>query len=715
MKKQLAKTLALGGAISGATTGASVGGLFGGVGAPIGAAVGFIGGAIGSIREKREERRREKKQLAQMQEMEKEQRLLEDETKFRDYAGGQGRGFDLTGFYKLGGSMKLAKPDILGVRQDPSHGGYIDDTASNAGIVRGRSHESGGVKLPGAEVEGQESIVQSPFTGETQVHSDELGIADQTNQLIQRKGELEDKLTRLQDKMAVIELDLNTQTTTIRRNSFKRQYDNLREEAEQYASQIAEINTQVEQLYQQQEGIKEQAGRSGLGTQGAESITMGQEQPPIMQKGGQIKSDTTRADSSRTWTSPFWNERGGADIDGARFAMRNNFVDSERTEGWFSNIPLQEYIHMLGDDTYGARGKGIKIPDETLNYLYDLPDTEETRQQAQDSVRKYIPVRPGDEQRYGGKLPKLTLGGTLLDRFSSSRLFNTDFSGVRSALTGRIAGKPPSIFVSPRERGLKDMTTGQETGQEIGQETGVSSGGTFFDKVAGFFSGQDGEQSKVADFFSGQDGEQSKFGQLAETAAPFMDNIYNVHLNKKLRNMDIPEPTMDRPIHLDPEYDVSSQLADIDQYKTSTTRGITEGTSDSRVGRGLASEVGARAAGMRGRVMTEKLNQERAVRNQNRQITQEVSARNVERVNQHQMAQFDKDIQTDITAPSQNMAQVRDEIIGILDRRDMRDYQDKQLAIQELLTRAEGIFGANFGDMFTEEEKERLRKQGAKI
>ena len=194
-----------------------------------------------------------------------------------------------------------------------------------------------------------------------------------------------------------------------------------------------------------------------------------------------------------------------------------------------------------------------------------------------------------------------------------------------------------------------------------------------------------------------------------------MDNIYNVHLNKKLRNMDIPEPTMDRPIHLDPEYDVSSQLADIDQYKASTTRGITEGTSDSRVGRGLASEVGARAVGMRGRVMTEKLNQERAVRNQNRQITQEVSARNVERVNQYRMAQFDKDIQTDITAPSQNMAQVRDEVIGILDRRDMRDYQDKQLAIQELLTRAEGIFGANFGDMFTEEEKERLRKQGAKI
>lgn len=693
MKKQLAKTLALGGAISGATTGASVGGLFGGVGAPIGAAVGFIGGAIGSIRRKREERRREKKQLAQMQEMEKEQSSLEDETEFRDYAGGQGRGFDLTGFYKLGGSMKLAKPDTLGVRQDPSHGGYIDDTASNAGIVRGRSHESGGVKLPGAEVEGQESIVQSPFTGETQVHSDELGVADQTNQLIQRKGELEDKLTRLQDKMAVIEFDLNTQTTTIRRNSFKRQYDNLREEAEQYASQIAEIDTQVEQLYQQQEGIKEQTGRSGLGTQGAESITMGQEQPPIMQKGGQIKSDTTRADSSRTWTSPFWNERGGADIDNARFAMRNNFVDNERTEGWFSNIPLQEYIHMLGDDTYGARGRGIKIPDETLNYLYDLPDTEETRQQAQDSVRKYIPARPGNEQRYGGKLPKLALGGTLSNLFSSSRLFNTDFSGARNTLMGHIAGKSPSSFVSPRKGGLMDMITGQEIG--------TPSGGTFFDKVTGFFSGQDGKQSK--------------FGQLAETAAPFMDNIYNVHLNKKLRNMDIPEPTMDRPIHLDPEYDVSSQLADIDQYKASTTRGITEGTSDSRVGRGLASEVGARAVGMRGRVMTEKLNQERAVRNQNRQITQEVSARNVERVNQYQMAQFDKDIQTDITAPSQNMAQVRDEVIGILDRRDMRDYQDKQLAIQELLTRAEGIFGANFGDMFTEEEKERLRKQGAKI
>ena len=637
MKKKLAKKLSLGGylsgGLSGALTGGGLGAAFGGIGAPIGAIVGFAGGLFSHNKQKKADRAREEEvanatdmyltnldslknekreqlyqfradqeskatryQLAHNESILRNQDIMDsmvDESNFRDYAGGRGRGFGTNSFFKMGGNMKLAKPDILGVRQDPTRGGYIDNSASNAGIVHGRPHESGGVKLPGAEVEGGESVVQSPYTGQTQVHSDEMGTSDISNELIARKGEIEDKLNRLNDEMEVIEFNLNSETTTIRRNSYQRQYDAINSDIQNLQQEIQQIDSQIEQMYQAQEGVKADMG---------------------MQQGGQAQ-------------------------------------------------PMGEQFMKLGGILESLKFRGLDKPKIGLAEM-NIPTSSSNRQ-------------------------------TAFSRFMSN--------------VGNVKG--------------------------------------------------------------------NKFGQALEFAAPFIDNIFNVRQTNRLRDMELPSPSpveptlygdpvlhstptelspiLDKPTRLDPTYDVSSQMSQVERDVAGTTNRVMSNVSDSRIGRALATNIGMQGTQMKGAITTEKLNQERAGRNANRQINQEVSMRNTERINQynalnadrrdrvqmanvdltnayargdidlinqydmmnneaqyrHALAKFDKDVMTNITMPSQNVAQMRDEIIGILDRRDMRSYQDKQIALQQLLGRGTGIAERNWADILGKDVWERIKKE----
>lgn len=639
MKRKLAKKLWLGGAISGAVSGAGAGSVIPGWGTAAGAIVGFVGGGLMANKQKKaqdaalaeEEKFRNQTLLAQqenqklqsdrfsnfklmqdqqrekgylaglkhdslMQEQQDSVNLMADQSYFKDYAGGRGKGFSNTGFYKLGGSMQLAQPDVLGVRQDPTRGGHIDNTASNAGIVKGRSHETGGVKLPGAELEGGESVVKSPYTGTTQVHSEELGVADHTNELIQRKGELEEKLSRIQDKISVIEFDLNTESTSIRRNSYKRQYDILKLEMEQYTQEIGEIDTQIEQLYQQQEGMK----------QGGQGTPMGQtleQEAPLMRFGGKYPLGEPLKP-----LRPGQLDSGISDIG---LATSNNVGYSGNTRGF------------SGGSNWDKVGKVAQFAAPFIDNLFNVHATNRLR-------NMQLPAPP-------------------------------------------VA--TPTLY---------------------------------------------GDRDEIS-----------------------------LHADPKTLN-----PLLAKPTYLDPTHDVSDKLSAVERHTASASRGMMDNVSDSRIGRAMSAGVNLEGAHMKGQIHAEKLNQERVGRNVNRQIAHETQMTNVDRLNQyammnlergdrvrmanvdllnaysrgnvdminqynlmnmdadyqHRLAQFDKDITTDITMPSQNMANFRDEVIGILDRNDMRSYQDKQLALQALLAENEGTFMRNIFPLLSKDEQKRFKE-----
>lgn len=154
-------------------------------------------------------------------------------------------------------------------------GGGLVQQASNVATAVGNTHEQGGIQIPGAEIEDNETVVESPYTGQTQVHSDRLGYADETNQLANMKGKLE---YELQGRMSYIqaigsELDklndkVESERDKFKRNSIKREisiigknFIKAKTEADAISAQIQQIDAAIEQQFQQQE---QQAAAMGL-------------------------------------------------------------------------------------------------------------------------------------------------------------------------------------------------------------------------------------------------------------------------------------------------------------------------------------------------------------------------------------------------------------------------------------------------------------------
>jgi hypothetical protein len=180
-------------------------------------------------------------------------------------------------FFRNGGIMKQGA-DSQGVIKDRNmegiHGGGISPRASNIGVAKGRTHENGGIRTPMGEIEDNESVVQSPYTGDTQIHSDELGYADITNQLAQAKGQLEQKVEQLAKGMTNIALErdrldnmLQTETNSFNKNKYRKEIKSFdfklnttKQEIESLSAQIAEIDAEIENVFQQQEAEKQQMG-----------------------------------------------------------------------------------------------------------------------------------------------------------------------------------------------------------------------------------------------------------------------------------------------------------------------------------------------------------------------------------------------------------------------------------------------------------------------
>ena len=178
-------------------------------------------------------------------------------------------------FFNTGGRMPKVQP----MRPTPNSvinapGGHLEQEASNAFSVQGRSHEQGGVQLPGGEVEGDEMMIQSPYDGSTQVHSDELGYAQHTEQLSQLKGQYEEQLAQKAAKLETllsqqqsIASKLDTELNRFEKNKIQREVEALSEASRNTEYEVLElqsainfIDSQIENIFQTQEQQAEEMG-----------------------------------------------------------------------------------------------------------------------------------------------------------------------------------------------------------------------------------------------------------------------------------------------------------------------------------------------------------------------------------------------------------------------------------------------------------------------
>lgn len=151
-----------------------------------------------------------------------------------------------------------------GRRKRYADGGSINQVASNAAIVEGPSHEQGGIPYgANAEVEGGEAILNG--SNADYIFSDTLKLGDRTfadiaKPLMLHKGYLEDKLAKSSVMLGGLLRLTDRSTYAIDRNTNARNTEKQSARHNRLLAEINEVQAELNNLYNQQEAMKAEAG-----------------------------------------------------------------------------------------------------------------------------------------------------------------------------------------------------------------------------------------------------------------------------------------------------------------------------------------------------------------------------------------------------------------------------------------------------------------------
>lgn len=151
-----------------------------------------------------------------------------------------------------------------GRRKRYADGGSINQVASNAAIVEGPSHEQGGVPYgANAEVEGGEAILNG--SNADYIFSDTLKLGNRTfadiaKPLMLHKGYLEDKLAKSSVMLGGLLRLTDRSTYAIDRNTNARNTKKQSARHNRLLAEINEVQAELNNLYNQQEAMKAEAG-----------------------------------------------------------------------------------------------------------------------------------------------------------------------------------------------------------------------------------------------------------------------------------------------------------------------------------------------------------------------------------------------------------------------------------------------------------------------
>jgi hypothetical protein len=170
----------------------------------------------------------------------------------------------------------------------------------------------------------------------------------------------------------------------------------------------------------------------------------------------------------------------------------------------------------------------------------------------------------------------------------------------------------------------------------------------------------------------------SKLGSVAETALPFVGNVANAIMTSKTPQ--IPNPRLEQYANLETRADDSAQIREIKNETAKYNKWIDNNISSPQAADAMKHSAMANAIGNLNKIHQDTSNIERAMRNQSLLNKQGVDARNLGLLNQYDLAKAQRQygIYQDT---SKNIAEATQNVNSLLNRRDMRKYQDAQLNV----------------------------------
>lgn len=537
-------------------------------------------------------------------------------------------------FFQHGGRISKMRPDPMSVTQDPTRGGKLEKEASNVRRAVGNTHEQGGIELPAGEIEHNESLVTSPYNGEVQVHSDELGYADQTNELAEYKGQLEQELSKkvqtyanLMDEQNKLNARLEETGNKFKQNSIKREFDKLanhvgriQSEMEGLQFEISQIDAQIEEQFQMQEQEKAMMGIE-QGMEGDMEQGMGEE---MFQFGGTMTAPNRM--------KPFYYGKPGVSNDA--------FYGTDIRKGF------AEQGVMLDPDTNDFVNTGMIFPntmfeDHNVNVVGRAhPNPGYTPQSRPVSNNPRLLAPPSRMNSAPGTISQNRSPQDLVDVYMASAIPEHKSIDPMKGVSKLIPHKPGDIHTSRSSIPSLNSPNPIEGGVTVNR------------------------------------------GSMLKDMMPYADNIVNAFLNKRLSGMDV--PTMDKVSTptLDANVNINAQLENVASQTAAANEFIQGNINSAPMARASHAATRVQNIQMVNSLYGEKHNAETQIRNQNLQLAAETDYRNATIGYQNDMMRYNQEV-AGIERTSQNIANAVSKHNQKETQDRLKEYQEKQLAVLE--------------------------------
>jgi len=177
---------------------------------------------------------------------------------------------------QAGNSLLRAAGGYVNQQQGiPVQGGQLQQVNSTDSVAQGRTHEQGGIQIPGAEIEGQENMRTNPYTGQQEVDSARIGTAQANQPLMEMKGQLENTLKELNTTLAAKVKLKGTQGNIHTSNSIEREIEGLQTKMTAIKGQIGQLEQQIETNFAQQQQVNGEGVQGQQGQQGEQKFAQG--------------------------------------------------------------------------------------------------------------------------------------------------------------------------------------------------------------------------------------------------------------------------------------------------------------------------------------------------------------------------------------------------------------------------------------------------------
>jgi hypothetical protein len=179
-----------------------------------------------------------------------------------------------------------------------------------------------------------------------------------------------------------------------------------------------------------------------------------------------------------------------------------------------------------------------------------------------------------------------------------------------------------------------------------------------------------------------------------------LDNVVNLGLTALTPK--VPKPILQNPVRLESDIDVSPQLDTIKEGQLSTNRFIDRNISDANVASAISQQAKNNAVGQTNEVLSNELNTELQLRNQNKLLNSQIDSNNIAKLNENQQLNLERGLGIN-SALSANMANLSSDITAARNNESITKADNERL-LTTLLRDTNGelanavLIGTSFDD-----------------